>query len=68
MASKVIQVAVRGREKCFNSPLTFFKILLDKIQFSSVAMTIHIIFHCFLETQKFTMQCVCGFLNIFIYF
>ena len=51
MASKDIQVAVRGREKCFNSPSIFFKILLERIQFSSVTMTVHIIFQFSWDTK-----------------
>lgn len=40
--------------KSVDSPSVFFKILLDRIQPNSLA-TIHRIFHCFLEMQKFTV-------------
>lgn len=49
------QQSERGREKYFNSPSVFSKILLDRIQPNSPAPTIHRIFHCFLEMQKFTV-------------
>ena len=43
-----------GGKNASKSPSVFFKILLNRLQLISLATTIHRIFHCFLETQKFT--------------